>query len=58
LILLLNQLGHTQDFDAQEEPLFHAEDIKFPLFTHNNLIVDSTGKRVKLAGGNYGGSHL
>lgn len=41
-----------------EEPLFHAEDIKFPLSTNRMKIVDATGRRVKLAGGNWSGAHM
>ena len=39
-------------------PLFNAEDITFPLFTHGIKIVDATGRRVKLAGGNWSGAHM
>jgi hypothetical protein len=42
----------------KDEPLFYAEDIKFPLFTKGARIVDSTGRRVKLAGGSWSGGHL
>lgn len=48
-------LDHFADCD---EPLFHAEDIKFPLYTDQMKIVDSTGRRVKLAGGNWSGGHM
>jgi len=43
---------------AHEHPLFHSEDIKFPLSTKLAKIVDSTGRRVKLAGGNWSGGHM
>ena len=39
-------------------PLFNVEDIKFPLSTKNIKIVDATGRRVKLAGGNWSGAHM
>lgn len=42
----------------KEEPLFHVEDIKFPLSTQGMKIVDATGRRVKLAGGNWSGGHM
>ena len=41
-----------------DTPLFNVEDIKFPLYTQNIKIVDSTGRRVKLAGGNWSGAHM
>lgn len=47
----------VQDFKSQT-PLFNIEDIKFPLYTSNIKIVDSTGRRVKLAGGNLSGAHM
>jgi hypothetical protein len=37
--------------------LFDAEKIKFPLSTKGMKIVDATGHRVKLAGGNWSGGH-
>ena len=43
---------------VKETPLFHSEDIKFPLSTKLSKIVDTTGKRVKLAGGNWSGGHM
>lgn len=43
---------------VSQDPLFHVEDIKFPLFTDRMKIVDSTGRRVKLAGGNWSGGHM
>ena len=43
---------------VKEEPLFHVEDIKFPLSTKGMKIVDATGRRVKLAGGNWSGGHM
>jgi endoglucanase len=42
----------------RETPLFYAEDIKFPLSTKGARIVDATGRRVKLAGGNWSGGHM
>ena len=41
-----------------EQPLFHVEEIKFPLSTNQMKIVDATGRRVKLAGGNWSGGHM
>jgi hypothetical protein len=38
-------------------PLFDARTIKFPLSTKGMAIVDSTGRRVKLAGANWSGGH-
>ena len=49
--------NHEVDFNA-ERPLFHAEEISFPLSTQGIKIVDSKGKRVKLAGGNWSGAHM
>lgn len=40
-----------------ETPLFDVKDIKFPLSTKGMKIVDATGRRVKLAGGNWSGGH-
>ena len=42
----------------KQEPLFYAQDIQFPLSTKGAMIVDATGRRVKLAGGNWSGGHL
>ena len=42
----------------KEKPLFYAEQITFPLSTKGTMIVDATGRRVKLAGGNWSGGHL
>jgi hypothetical protein len=39
-------------------PLFDVDDIEFPLSTKGMAIVDSRGRRVKLAGGNWSGGHL
>lgn len=39
-------------------PLFNIEDVKFPLSTRGIKIVDATGRRVKLAGGNFSGAHM
>ena len=44
------------DFKS-EVPLFDVDKIKFPLSTKGMKIVDSTGKRVKIAGGNWSGGH-
>jgi hypothetical protein len=46
------------EFISEEEPLYHVEDIKFPLSTDNMKIVDETGRRVHLAGGNWSGGHM
>jgi hypothetical protein len=46
------------DHFAKDDPLFHAEEIKFPLSTDQMKIVDATGRRVKLAGGNWSGGHM
>lgn len=54
-------LQHAQledHFMAGDQPLFHAQDIKFPLSTDQMKIVDATGRRVKLAGGNWSGGHM
>ena len=48
---------HSWEF-VKEAPLFYAEDITFPLSTRGASIVDATGRRVKLAGGNWSGGHL
>ena len=40
------------------DPLFNVQDIKFPLSTKNAKIIDATGRRVKLAGGNWSGAHM
>lgn len=40
-----------------EAPLFDVEDIDFPLSTKGMAIVDTKGRRVKLAGGNWSGGH-
>ena len=48
---------HVNDF-LSETPLFHVEDITFPLSTKGARIVDATGRRVKLAGGNWSGGHM
>ncbi len=45
-----------KDFKSQV-PLFDAEKIKFPLSTSGMKIVDATGHRVKLSGGNWSGGH-
>ena len=42
----------------QQPILFNVEDIQLPLSTSGIKIVDQTGKRVKLAGGNWSGGHL
>ena len=41
----------------KEQPLFHPEEINFPLSTNGMKIVDQTGRRVKLAGTNWSGGH-
>ncbi len=41
-----------------QKPLYNVEDIKFPLSTYKDRIVDATGRRVKLAGGNLSGAHM
>ena len=38
--------------------MFNVEDISFPLSTQGIKIVDSKGRRVKLAGGNWSGAHM
>lgn len=43
---------------SKHDPLFHVEDIEFPLYTDRMKIVDSKGRRVKLAGGNWSGGHM
>jgi hypothetical protein len=48
---------HITDF-RNDIPLFNVEDITFPLYTRGLKIVDSTGRRVKLAGGNWSGGHM
>ena len=45
-----------EDF-KREVPLFDVKDIAFPLSTRGMMIVDKTGRRVKLAGGNWSGGH-
>lgn len=42
----------------QKPILFNVEDITFPLSTSGIRVVDATGKRVKIAGGNWSGGHL
>jgi hypothetical protein len=54
---MLNYLRLQKEF-KEELPLFDVEDIKFPLSTKNMKIVDATGRRVKLAGGNWSGGHM
>ena len=46
------------DLPTNKTILYNVEDIKFPLFTNKDRIVDSTGRRVKLAGGNLSGGHM
>lgn len=46
------------EYFLKDDPLFHAEEIKFPLYTDQMKIVDATGRRVKLAGGNWSGGHM
>lgn len=46
-----------KDF-KEETPLFDVEDIEFPLSTSGMAIVDSKGRRVKIAGGNWSGAHM
>lgn len=46
------------EFISAKQVLFNVEDITFPLSTSGMRIVDSTGRRVKLAGGNWSGGHL
>lgn len=60
-----NQASLSESYNAmilkayeKESPLFNVEDITFPLYTDYFKIVDSKGKRVKLAGGNWAGSHM
>lgn len=55
---LNNQLNQNIINQVQKPPLFNVEDITFPLSTNGIQIVDSTGRRVKLAGGNWSGCHL
>lgn len=47
----------VSDFKSHS-PLFNIEDVKFPLSTRGIKIVDATGRRVKLAGGNLSGAHM
>jgi hypothetical protein len=49
-------LQFQQEFTSQL-PLFDVADIQFPLSTSFMRIVDRTGRRVKLAGGNWSGGH-
>lgn len=55
--LMANHNKFVLDF-IQKPILFNVEDIAFPLFTSGMRIVDSSGRRVKLAGGNWSGGHL
>ena len=41
-----------------DEILFDAEEVAFPLSTSGMKIVDSKGRRVKLAGANWSGGHM
>lgn len=54
---MTNYNDYAIDF-LKQTPLYWAEDIKFPLSTEGACIVDATGRRVKLAGGNWSGGHL
>lgn len=54
--VMTNYLRLQQEFTAQT-PLFDVADIQFPLSTKGMRIVDRTGRRVKLAGGNWSGGH-
>lgn len=56
--LLMTQFSSHHSHFTSETPLFHVEDIKFPLSTDRMKIVDATGRRVKLAGGNWSGAHM
>lgn len=56
--VLMSRCSTLESHFREETPLFHVEDIKFPLSTHNMKIVDATGRRVKLAGGNWSGGHM
>lgn len=58
LVLIFQQILLTESLFTDQYPLFNVQDIKFPLSTYNMKIVDATGRRVKLAGGNYAGSHM
>lgn len=42
----------------KDEPLFHVEDIEFPLSTDEMKIVDQKKRRVKLAGASWSGAHM
>lgn len=55
---LMSQHQSMMDYFSKDDPLFHAEQIKFPLSTDQMKIVDATGRRVKLAGGNWSGGHM
>lgn len=41
----------------EAEIVFNVKDIKFPLYTSGMKIVDSNGKRVKIAAANWSGGH-
>lgn len=55
---LMQKHGELVSLFAQERPLYNSEDVKFPLSTEGIKIVDATGRRVKLAGGNWSGAHM
>lgn len=56
-VFMTSTRQYLEDF-RNEMPLFNIEDISFPLYTKNTKIVDSKGRRVKLAGGNWSGAHM
>jgi hypothetical protein len=55
---LMQKHGELVSHFAQDRPLFNSEDIQYPLSTEGIKIVDATGRRVKLAGGNWSGAHM
>lgn len=55
--IMQNHKEFIKDF-VSHKTLYNVEDIQFPLYTRDIKIVDSTGRRVKLSGGNWSGAHM
>jgi len=53
----MHQYELLQTEFTKQSKIFNVDSIRFPLSTKNMAIVDSTGRRVKIAGGNWSGGH-
>jgi hypothetical protein len=53
----MDQYNLLQSEFKKRNKIFNIDSIRFPLSTKDMAIVDSNGRRVKIAGGNWSGGH-